>query len=100
MGMETSGCRGGRTGARAVVLGAVVGAALLPVAAAEASVVGIGNATFGNACVNQGGSQAAGSAVAGSGAVAGNHGALPLDLTRNHCGSSGIVCTALFRPSV
>ncbi|WP_405191525.1 hypothetical protein OG473_37145 [Streptomyces anulatus] len=46
------------TGARAMVLGAVAGAALLPAGTAEANVVGIGNAAFGNTCANQGGARA------------------------------------------
>ncbi|MET8346745.1 chaplin family protein [Streptomyces microflavus] len=90
----------GRRGARAAVLGAVAGVALLPAGAAHANVVGVGNAAFGNTCVSQGGSQASGATVAGSGAVSGNHTGLPLHLGRNQCGNSGIVCTAVFRPSV
>ncbi|MGW7317277.1 chaplin family protein [Streptomyces sp. NPDC054865] len=100
MGVTSSGGVSGRTGARAAVLGAVAGAALLPVGAAEANVIGFGNPVFGNTCVNQAGAQAAGSTDTSSGAVAGNLGALPLNLTRNHCGNSGIVCFALFRASV
>ncbi|MEV6398083.1 chaplin family protein [Streptomyces sp. NPDC051907] len=83
-------------GARAMVLGAVAGAAMLPAATAEANVVGVGNAAFGNTCANQGGPRAEGATVAGSGLGSGNHAGLPLSLTRNHCGNSGIVCTALF----
>lgn len=101
MSMRTrSGGSTGRVGARAAVLGAVAGVALLPAGAAHASVVGIGNAAFGNTCASQGGSQAAGATVAGSGVVNGDQASLPLDLPRNHCGNSGIVCTALFRASV
>ncbi|MFJ5044747.1 MULTISPECIES: chaplin family protein [unclassified Streptomyces] len=85
------------TGARAMVLGAVAGAALLPAGTAEANVVGIGNAAFGNTCANQGGARAEGATVAGSGLGSGNHAGLPLSLTRNHCGNSGIICTAVFR---
>ncbi|UQA97935.1 chaplin [Streptomyces halobius] len=51
-----------------------------------------GNATFGNSCANQGSPQASGATVAGSGALAGNTGQLPLDLPRNHCGNSGLTC--------
>ncbi|MET9556565.1 chaplin family protein [Streptomyces sp. NPDC006645] len=86
-----------RVGARAAVLGAVAGVALLPAGAAHANVVGIGNAVFGNACVSQGGAQAAGSTVAGSGLANGNQAGLPLDLRRNQCGNSGIICTVLIR---
>ncbi|MEU5417444.1 chaplin family protein [Streptomyces clavifer] len=90
----------GRTSARAAALGAVAGVALLPAGAAHANVVGVGNAAFGNTCVAQGGTQSTGATVAGSGAVSGNHIGLPLHLGRNNCGNSGIVCTALLRPSV
>ncbi|MFJ6750214.1 MULTISPECIES: chaplin family protein [unclassified Streptomyces] len=55
---------------------------------------------FGNTCSNHGGARAAGSTVAGSGVASGNQTGLPLSLPRNHCGNSGIVCTALFRASV
>ncbi|MFD7116799.1 chaplin family protein [Streptomyces sp. NPDC056652] len=85
-----------RVGRRAAAVGAVLGAALVPAGAAHANVIGIGNATFGNTCANQGGgAHTAGGTVAGSGAVSGNHAALPLHLPRNHCGNSGIICTAL-----
>ncbi|MCX4966799.1 chaplin [Streptomyces sp. NBC_00654] len=101
MGTETWGTGGGagRVGVRAAVLGAVAGAALLPAGAAHANVLGIGNAVFGNTCVSQGGARAEGATVAGSGVGSGNRAGLPLSLPRNHCGNSGIVCTALFRPS-
>ncbi|MFB8029338.1 chaplin family protein [Streptomyces sp. NPDC056465] len=85
------------TGARAMVLGAVAGAALLPAGTAEANVIGIGNATFGNTCMNHTDARAEGATVAGSGLGSGNHAGLPLNLARNHCGNSGIICTALFR---
>ncbi|MFJ9409551.1 chaplin family protein [Streptomyces sp. NPDC101393] len=102
MGVETrsTGGTAGRAGVRAAVLGAVAGAALLPAAAAHASVIGIGNAVFGNTCAHHGGARAAGSTVAGSGVASGNQTGLPLSLPRNHCGNSGIVCTALFGSSV
>ncbi|MFJ5292334.1 MULTISPECIES: chaplin family protein [unclassified Streptomyces] len=102
MGVETRSTGGvaGRAGARAAVLGAVAGVALLPATAAHASVIGIGNAVFGNTCVSQGGARAVGSTVAGSGVGSGNQAGLPLDLPRNHCGNSGIVCTAVFMSSV
>ncbi|MEV4971716.1 chaplin family protein [Streptomyces scopuliridis] len=96
----TEGARDGnggarRVGRRAAAVGAVLGAALVPAGAAHANVIGVGNATFGNTCANQGGAHTAGGTVAGSGAVSGNHVALPLDLPRNHCGNSGIICTAI-----
>ncbi|MER6639666.1 chaplin family protein [Streptomyces microflavus] len=84
------------TGARAIVLGAVTGAALLPAGTAEANVVGVGNAAFGNACANHADARAEGATVAGSGLGSGNHAGLPLNLARNHCGNSGIICTAIF----
>ncbi|QDY75815.1 chaplin family protein [Streptomyces qinzhouensis] len=88
----------GRGGARAALLGAVAGVALLPaVGAAHASVIGVGNPAFGNTCANLGGARTAGSTVAGSGLASGNLAGLPLNLTRNQCGNSGIVCTAVFR---
>ncbi|WP_405610658.1 chaplin family protein [Streptomyces sp. NBC_01508] len=92
----------GKAGVRAVVVGAVAGAALLPAGAAQASVVGIGNAVFGNGCViqDQPGARSEGATVAGGGLGGGNQAGLPLSLPRNHCGSSGIVCTALFGSSV
>ncbi|MEU2675127.1 chaplin family protein [Streptomyces sp. NPDC007164] len=104
MGVETRGAIGGagRAGVRAAVLSAVAGAALLPASAAHAGVIGIGNAVFGNTCVNQaeGGARAVGATVAGGGVGSGNQAGLPLSLPRNHCGNSGIVCTALFGSSV
>ncbi|MET9479235.1 chaplin family protein [Streptomyces sp. NPDC006638] len=98
MGVETRGS--GHAVARAAVLGAVAGVALLPAGAAQANVVGIGNAVFGNTCVNQGDARAAGATVGGAGLGSGNHVGLPLDLPRNHCGNSGIICTAIFMSSV
>ncbi|GAA4812855.1 chaplin family protein [Streptomyces ziwulingensis] len=102
MGTETrgTGSGAGRTGMRVAVLGAAAGAALLPAGAAHASVIGVGNAVFGNTCVTQGSAGAAGATVAGSGLGTGNAAGLPLSLPRNRCGNSGIVCTALFRSSV
>ncbi|MFD9426537.1 MULTISPECIES: chaplin family protein [unclassified Streptomyces] len=102
MGAEIHGTGGGggRVGKRAAVLGAVAGVALVPAGAAHANVIGIGNAVFGNTCVSQGSAQAAGTTVAGSGLGSGNQAGLPLSLPRNHCGNSGIVCTALFGSSV
>jgi ChpA-C len=88
------------TGRRIAVVGAVLGTALVPAGAAHASVVGIGNAVFGNTCVNHGGVRAAGATALGSGTGSGNEVGLPLSLPRNHCGNSGIVCTALFGSSV
>ncbi|MFE2940010.1 chaplin family protein [Streptomyces sp. NPDC059255] len=95
MGVETHGTRS--QGVRVAVLGAVAGVALLPAGTAHANVVGVGNAVFGNTCVNQGGARAVGATVAGSGVASGNQVGLPLSLPRNHCGNSGIVCTAVFR---
>ncbi|WP_330177474.1 chaplin family protein [Streptomyces sp. NBC_01498] len=101
MSVETRDVSGARNaGMRVAVLGAVAGAALLPAGTAQASVVGVGNAVFGNTCVNGSEARAAGSTVSGSGLGSGNSAGLPLSLTRNHCGNSGIVCTALFRSSV
>ncbi|MET8829038.1 chaplin family protein [Streptomyces sp. NPDC004610] len=102
MRVETRGAESGagRTGARAVVLGTVAGMALVPAGAAHANVIGIGNAVFGNTCASHGDARAAGTTVGGSGVGGGNLAGLPLSLPRNHCGNSGIVCTALFRASV
>ncbi|KIF75956.1 hypothetical protein QR77_22860 [Streptomyces sp. 150FB] len=102
MGVETwvTGGGAGRTGVRVAVLGAVAGAALLPAGAAQASVIGVGNAVFGNTCVSGGDARAVGSTVAGSGLGSGNQAGLPLSLPRNHCGNSGIICTAVFMSSV
>ncbi|MFI5939055.1 hypothetical protein [Streptomyces uncialis] len=102
MGVETRGTRGGagRVGVRTAVLGAVAGVALVPAGAAHASIIGIGNAVFGNACVTQGDSRAVGVTAAGSGLGGGNQTGLPLDLRRNQCGNSGVVCFVDLRPSV
>ncbi|MFE2042003.1 chaplin family protein [Streptomyces sp. NPDC059477] len=102
MGVETRSTGGGagRVGVRAVVLGAVAGAALVPAGAAHANVIGIGNAVFGNTCVSHGGARTAGATVGGSGVASGNQAGLPLSLPRNHCGNSGIICTALIPASV
>ncbi|MGW1280010.1 chaplin family protein [Streptomyces tsukubensis] len=101
MGEATLGRGGvsGRRGARVAVLGAVAGVALLPAGAAQASIIGVGNAAFGNTCANTGSARTAGATVAGSGVGSGNHAGLPLNLARNQCGNSGIVCTAIIRPS-
>ncbi|MYV99967.1 DUF320 domain-containing protein [Streptomyces sp. SID3343] len=81
----------------AAVAGAAAGAALVPTGAAQANVVGVGNATIGNSCANLGtGAEAHGATFADSGIVSGNYAALPLSLPRNNCGNSGIVCTAVF----
>ncbi|WP_333769167.1 hypothetical protein [Streptomyces sp. IBSBF 2435] len=99
MGTEMRGV--GKASARAAVMGAVAGAALLPAGAAHASVLGIGDAVFGNACVDQDrAAQSEGATAAGSGVGGGNQAALPLSLQRNHCGTSGIVRTAVFGSSV
>ncbi|MFE4358200.1 MULTISPECIES: chaplin family protein [Streptomycetaceae] len=84
-------------GKRMAVLGTAVGAVLVPAGAAQAGVVGVGNAVFGNSCENHDvGAQALGGTVSDSGTASGNQLGLPLSLPRNHCGSSGIVCTAVF----
>lgn len=62
-----------------------------PAPAAHASVIGVGNAVFGNACANNG-SALTGTTTSGSGLLAGNAAQLPLDLPLNRCGNSGIVC--------
>ncbi|MER5561340.1 MULTISPECIES: chaplin family protein [unclassified Streptomyces] len=100
VGTRSAGGAVRRAGARAAVLGAATGAALLPAGAAQASVIGVGNAVFGNTCVSQGTARTVGSTVTGSGVASGNQTGLPLDLPRNHCGNSGIVCTALIPASV
>ncbi|MEV7728641.1 chaplin family protein [Streptomyces sp. NPDC087917] len=87
-------------GRRAVVVGTAVGAVLVPAGAAHAAAIGIGNASFGNSCANQGGARAEGGTASASGAASGNYAGLPLTLPRNQCGNSGIVCFALFRSSV
>lgn len=84
----------GRKAAVAGVAGAAVGAALAPAGAAHAAIIGVGNPTYGNTCVNHGNAQAAGATAASGGALSGNLAALPLDLPRNQCGNSGIVCLA------
>lgn len=58
---------------------------------------GVGSGVGGVGGVGKAGVRAT---VAGSGLGGGNQAGLPLSLPRNHCGSSGIVCTALFRAAV
>ncbi|MFB7470547.1 chaplin family protein [Kitasatospora sp. NPDC056184] len=99
-GRQAVGSGAHTVGRRMAVLGTAVGAALVPAGAAHANIVGVGNAVFGNSCVNHGGAQATGGTVSDSGTASGNQLGLPLDLPRNHCGSSGIVCTAVFMSSV
>ncbi|GAA2977543.1 MULTISPECIES: chaplin family protein [unclassified Kitasatospora] len=99
-GRQSAGAGGRAVGKRVAVVGAAVGAALAPAGVGHADILGAGNAVFGNSCVNQGGTQATGGTVADSGTVTGNQLGLPLSLPRNHCGSSGIVCTAVFMSSV
>jgi len=85
----------------AAVAGAAAGAALVPAGVAQANIVGVGNGTYGNSCANLGAAALAeGATFASAGLASGNHAALPLTLPRNHCGNSGIVCTALFMSSV
>lgn len=69
-------------------------------AAAQANVVGVGNAAFGNTCASHDDARAEGATVTGSGLANGNQTGLPLSLPRNHCGNSGIICTAVFMSSV
>ncbi len=84
----------GRMGARAAAVGAAVGvAALVPAGVAHAGIISVGNATFGNTCINKGGSAAQGATTAAPGVGTGNALALPLHISRNNCGSSGIICT-------
>lgn len=79
-------------GKRAAMVGAAVSAALVPAGAAHAGVIGIGDSAFGNTCTNLSGAHPAGSTAVGSGLGGGNTGQLPLDLPRNRCGNSGIIC--------
>ncbi|CAL9278985.1 chaplin family protein [Streptomyces sp. SudanB182_2057] len=82
----------GRTGARVAAVGAAMGVALVPAGAAHANIGGVGNAVFGNSCANVGDAQARGATAASPGVLGGNLAQLPLDLPRNQCGNSGIVC--------
>ncbi|CAL9325417.1 chaplin family protein [Streptomyces sp. SudanB182_2057] len=79
-----------RTGV--VLAGAAVGA-MAAATPASANIVGVGNAVFGNSCTTVGAARASGTTVAGSGSAAGNLAQLPLDLSRNSCGNSGIICS-------
>ncbi|GGZ42694.1 chaplin family protein [Streptomyces poonensis] len=96
IGMSDKRVAVGRTGARVAAVGAVVGAAagvaLVPAGAAHANIIGIGNAAFGNSCTNVGAAQSRGATTASAGAASGNVTQLPLNLQRNQCGNSGIVC--------
>ncbi|MGZ3097044.1 chaplin family protein [Streptomyces sp. H62] len=77
-----------------VLVTAALGAAVLaPAASAHANIIGVGNPAFGNSCANTGGgAQASGAAVASPGVLAANTAQLPLHLSRNECGNSGITC--------
>ncbi|MGI5484882.1 chaplin family protein [Streptomyces lavendofoliae] len=77
---------------QAVLVGVGLGAVALSAAPAHASVIGVGNATFGNVCANAGGAHASGATVSGGGVLAGLVGQLPMDLPRNDCGNSGLTC--------
>ncbi|CAL9289386.1 chaplin [Streptomyces sp. SudanB182_2057] len=79
---------------RAVLVGSTLGAASVAVSAApaQANIIGVGNAAFGNTCANHGDAQASGATVSGSGVLSGNALQLPLDLPRNECGNSGMTC--------
>ncbi|MFE5858342.1 chaplin family protein [Streptomyces sp. NPDC056500] len=84
-----------RVSKRVAVVGTALGAALVPAGAAQANIIAIGNPAFGNSCANQAGAQTSGATAAASGAASGNQAGLPLSLPRNHCGNSGIICTAV-----
>jgi hypothetical protein len=78
---------------RLVLIVGAVGVTLFSAAPAQASVIGVGDAAFGNACANQGvGAQSHGATASGSGALGGNSTQLPLNVPRDRCGNSGIVC--------
>ncbi|WP_409239795.1 chaplin family protein [Streptomyces sp. PA5.6] len=77
---------------RAVLVGTAVGAVAASAAPAQAGVIGVGNAAFGNSCSTKGSAQAAGGTAVGPGVLGANLAQLPLHLSRNHCGSSGIIC--------
>ncbi|MCL3998242.1 hypothetical protein [Streptomyces lavenduligriseus] len=76
-----------------VLAGAALGAMAATATPASANIVGAGNAVFGNSCTTMGVAQASDATVAGSGSSAGNLAQLPLDLVRNPCGNSGIICS-------
>ncbi|WP_409239794.1 chaplin family protein [Streptomyces sp. PA5.6] len=77
---------------RAVLVGTAVGAVAASAAPAQAGIISVGNATFGNSCATKGGAQAAGGTAAGPGVLGANLAQLPLHLSRNTCGESGIIC--------
>ncbi|MEU6394807.1 hypothetical protein [Streptomyces sp. NPDC046939] len=77
---------------RAVLVGSAVGAMAASAAPAQAGVVSVGNAVFGNSCVTKGGAQAAGGTAAGPGILGTDLAQLPLDLPQVTCGESGIIC--------
>ncbi|MGK5638042.1 chaplin family protein [Streptomyces sp. URMC 126] len=76
---------------RAALAGAGLGAVALSAAPAHA-VVGVGNGTTGNACVEAGAPRAGGATQFSKGSLSGNAGQLPVGLPRNHCGNSGLTC--------
>ncbi|MEU7135072.1 chaplin family protein [Streptomyces sp. NPDC046261] len=81
---------------RAALVGTVgtgLGVVVLSATPAPA-VIGVGNATYGNACAQSVGARASGSTVSGTGSLTGNAGQLPVGLPRNHCGNSGLTCLA------
>ncbi|MFD7450456.1 chaplin family protein [Kitasatospora sp. NPDC059827] len=99
-GRQGTGHGGYSTGRRLALAGTAMGAALVPAGVAHATVLGAGNAVFDNSCTTYGGTTAVGDTATQSGAATGNQLGLPLSLPRNHCGSTGIVCTAVFMSSV
>ncbi|MFH8485300.1 chaplin family protein [Streptomyces longisporoflavus] len=50
------------------------------------------DATCGNSCTNVSAALAQGATTATAGTAAGNMAQLPLNLPRNQCGNSGIIC--------
>ncbi|MFD5514032.1 hypothetical protein ACFWIB_40960 [Streptomyces sp. NPDC127051] len=79
-------------GKRAVLVGAAVGTVAASAAPAQAGIISVGNAAFGNSCSSKGNAQAADGTAAGPGVLGANLAQLPLQLQRNTCGESGIIC--------
>jgi hypothetical protein len=76
-----------------LVVAAVGGAVLVPAASAQANVIGVGNAAFGNKCVTaSSGAQTRGATTHGAGVLGGNAVQAPLELSRQQCGNSGLTC--------
>ncbi len=76
---------------RTGVVGAVLlGGALASAGPVHADVIGgLGNAAFGNVCVNHSSSSAAGATADGPGFLTSNAGQPPLAMPRNNCGTQG-----------